>query len=199
MTAASDPAIDGREIVPDAAAAAEVATGEPTAGGSRRSVLFLAGSPGGREPGGDGDAPGGWHRAGAPGRARHARPVRRHRAGTGLLLDRADGRPQRRQPRAAVPHRAGRHRPGTCPGRRGAGLGAGRGWRGLRLPAGRCGLAAGPGRPGAGGRLGNERRSWRCSPSTATTATCRSPSAPAASSSAWPGSTSWRPPRVSPR
>ena len=44
MTAASDPAIDGREIVPDTAAAAEVATGEPTAGGSRRSVLFLAGS-----------------------------------------------------------------------------------------------------------------------------------------------------------
>ena len=42
--AASDPAIDGREIVSDAAAAAEVATGEPTAGGSRRSVLFLAGS-----------------------------------------------------------------------------------------------------------------------------------------------------------
>jgi O-antigen/teichoic acid export membrane protein len=44
MPAGSDPAIDGREIVPDAAAAAEVATGEPTAGGSRRSVLFLAGS-----------------------------------------------------------------------------------------------------------------------------------------------------------
>ena len=44
MTAASDPAIDGREIVPDTAAAAEVATGEPTAGGSRRSVVFLAGS-----------------------------------------------------------------------------------------------------------------------------------------------------------
>ena len=44
MTAASDPAIDGREIVADAAAAAEVAAGEPTAGGSRRSVLFLAGS-----------------------------------------------------------------------------------------------------------------------------------------------------------
>jgi O-antigen/teichoic acid export membrane protein len=44
MTAASDPAIDGSEIVPDAAAAAEVAAGEPTAGGSRRSVLFLAGS-----------------------------------------------------------------------------------------------------------------------------------------------------------
>ena len=42
--AASDPAIDGREILSDAAAAAEVATGEPTAGGSRRSVLFLAGS-----------------------------------------------------------------------------------------------------------------------------------------------------------
>ena len=42
--AASDPVIDGREIVSDAAAAAEVATGEPTAGGSRRSVLFLAGS-----------------------------------------------------------------------------------------------------------------------------------------------------------
>jgi O-antigen/teichoic acid export membrane protein len=44
MSAASDPAIDGREIVTDAAAAAEVAAGEPTAGGSRRSVLFLAGS-----------------------------------------------------------------------------------------------------------------------------------------------------------
>ena len=44
MTAASDPAIDGREIVPDVAGAAEVAAGEPTAGGSRRSVLFLAGS-----------------------------------------------------------------------------------------------------------------------------------------------------------
>jgi O-antigen/teichoic acid export membrane protein len=44
MTTASDPAIDGREIVPDAAAAAEVSAGEPTAGGSRRSVLFLAGS-----------------------------------------------------------------------------------------------------------------------------------------------------------
>ena len=44
MTSASDPAIDGREIVVDAAAAAEVAAGEPTAGGSRRSVLFLAGS-----------------------------------------------------------------------------------------------------------------------------------------------------------
>ena len=42
--AASDPAIDGREILSDAAVAAEVATGEPTAGGSRRSVLFLAGS-----------------------------------------------------------------------------------------------------------------------------------------------------------
>jgi O-antigen/teichoic acid export membrane protein len=44
LTTASDPAIDGREIVLDAAAAAEVASGEPTAGGSRRSVLFLAGS-----------------------------------------------------------------------------------------------------------------------------------------------------------
>ena len=44
MTTASDPAIDGTEIVPDAAAAAEVAMGEPAAGGSRRSVLFLAGS-----------------------------------------------------------------------------------------------------------------------------------------------------------
>jgi O-antigen/teichoic acid export membrane protein len=44
MTAATDPAIDGREVVPDAVVAAEVAAGEPTAGGSRRSVLFLAGS-----------------------------------------------------------------------------------------------------------------------------------------------------------
>ena len=44
MTTASDPAIDDREIVLDASAAAEVAAGEPTAGGSRRSILFLAGS-----------------------------------------------------------------------------------------------------------------------------------------------------------
>ena len=44
MTIASDPAIGGREIVPGAAAAAEAAAAEPTAGGSRRSVLFLAGS-----------------------------------------------------------------------------------------------------------------------------------------------------------
>ena len=44
MTPASDPAIDSREIVPGAGAAAEVAAGEPTAGGSSRSVFFLAGS-----------------------------------------------------------------------------------------------------------------------------------------------------------
>jgi O-antigen/teichoic acid export membrane protein len=44
MTAAGDPALDGTEIVPDTAAVAEVAAGEPTAGGSRRSVFFLAGS-----------------------------------------------------------------------------------------------------------------------------------------------------------
>ena len=37
-------------------------------------------------------------------------------------------------------------------------MGAGRGWRGVRLPAGRCGLAACAGRAGAGGRVGNERR-----------------------------------------
>jgi O-antigen/teichoic acid export membrane protein len=43
-TTASDRAIEGRGIVPDVAAAAEVAAGEPTTGGSRRSVLFLAGS-----------------------------------------------------------------------------------------------------------------------------------------------------------
>jgi O-antigen/teichoic acid export membrane protein len=44
MAAASDPALDGRETVLEGAAAGEIATGEPTAGGSRRSVLFLAGS-----------------------------------------------------------------------------------------------------------------------------------------------------------
>jgi O-antigen/teichoic acid export membrane protein len=44
MSAANDAPLDDGEIMFDAAAAAEVALGEPTAGGSRGSVLVLAGS-----------------------------------------------------------------------------------------------------------------------------------------------------------
>ena len=173
MTHASDPAIDGREIVPDTTAAAEVATGEPTAGGSRRSVLFLAGS----LAGGNLVAMG-MRLAGGILLGRLVEPSTLGLfAGIGLVLGYASIAQMGvlNGVNRELPYHMGRGDIARAhtPRRRGAGLGARRGWRDLRLPAGRCGLAADSSRATCSRQPGGPpTRSWRCSPSTAAPATC---------------------------